>query len=247
MADDRLARHLLQVELQAARQHRHRNLLRIGGGEDELDVLGRLLQRLQHRVEGLLGQHVHFVDHINLEAAARRRIHGVVQQLAHVVDAGVGGGVDLDQVDEAAAVDLGAGGADAAGGGGDAGLAIERLGENARQRRLADAARTGEQIGVVQAVLLERMGQRAHHVLLPHQAGKITRAPLAREDLVTHAEILPASPGLRRKDSGARNNMRFTLTPGPAPVQGVGSFASRLCCARRLICGDGEPDPRHSQ
>lgn len=34
-------RHLLQVELQAARQHRDGNLLRIGGREDELDVLGR--------------------------------------------------------------------------------------------------------------------------------------------------------------------------------------------------------------
>ncbi len=201
MGVDRLARHLLQIELQATRQHRDRYFLRIGGGEDELDVLGWLLESFQHRIECLLGQHMHFVDDEYLEAPARRRIDRVVLQFAHVVDAGVGGSVDLDQVDEAAAVDLGAGGANAAWGGSDAGLAVERLGKNARERGLAHAARAGEQIGMVQPLLLQRMGERAHHVFLPHQGGEITRAPLAREDLVTHAEILPASRGLRRKDS----------------------------------------------
>ena len=36
-----------QVEALAARQHRDRHLADLGGGEDEADVLGRLLQRLQ--------------------------------------------------------------------------------------------------------------------------------------------------------------------------------------------------------
>ena len=70
--DDLRLRHLLEVELQAARQHRHRNLLRVGGGEDELHMLGRLFERLQHRVERSVGEHVHLVDHQHLVA---RRVH----------------------------------------------------------------------------------------------------------------------------------------------------------------------------
>ena len=98
-------------------------------------------------------QHVHFVDDVHLEAAAGRRVQRVLQQLAHVVDLRVRGRVELDQVDEAPAVDLGAGAAHAARLGGDAGLAVQRLGDDARERGLADAARAGEQIGVVQALL----------------------------------------------------------------------------------------------
>ena len=42
-----------EVESLAARQHGDRDLVRIGGAEDELHVLRRLFQRLQQRVEGL--------------------------------------------------------------------------------------------------------------------------------------------------------------------------------------------------
>ena len=69
-------------------------------------MLGRLLQRLQHRVEGVAREHVHFVDDVDLEAAGGRRVQRVLQQLAHVVDLGVGRGVELEQVDEAPGVDL---------------------------------------------------------------------------------------------------------------------------------------------
>ena len=48
---DQRHRQALQIELQAARQHGHRQLLRIGGREQELHVRRRLLQRLQQRVE----------------------------------------------------------------------------------------------------------------------------------------------------------------------------------------------------
>ena len=79
-----------------------------------LHVLGRLLERLQHRVERGLRQHVHFVDQVDLVAADRRRVARVVEDLAHVVDAGVRRGVELEQVDEAAGVDVDARGAHAA-------------------------------------------------------------------------------------------------------------------------------------
>ena len=147
--------HLLEVELQAARQHCDRHFLRVGGGENENNVARRFFQRLQHGVERVFRQHVHFVDDVDLVTPGGGGVLRVFDDVAHVVDAGVGGGVDFDQVDEAAAVNLGTGRADAAGLG--AGVvvvrAVEAFGENARQRGLADAACASEQIGVMQAAL----------------------------------------------------------------------------------------------
>jgi hypothetical protein len=159
---------------------------RICSREDEFHVLGGLFQRLQHGVERVAGKLVHLVDHVHLEAPLGRRVLRRLEELAHLVDARVGRCVDLQQVDEAPGVDLDAGGAPAAGRRGDARLAVEALGEDARERRLADAARAGEEIGVVQALRVERVAQRAHDVLLPDQAREILGAPLARKYLVAH-------------------------------------------------------------
>ncbi len=89
----------LQIEADAARPHRDRNLLDLGGREQELDVLGGFLQRLQKTVEGLLREHVHFVDNIDLGSRRDRPVAGVLDNLAHVVDTGVRGRVHLDYVD----------------------------------------------------------------------------------------------------------------------------------------------------
>jgi hypothetical protein len=184
----------LEVELQAARQDGHRQLLRVGGGEQELHVRRRLLQGLQQGVEAVVGEHVHFVDEVDLVAAAAGRVLHVLQQLAGLVHLGARGGVHLDQVHEAAGVDLGAGGADAAGLGGDALVAVEGLGQDAGDGGLAHAAGAGEQVGVVQAVVVQGVHQGAQHVLLPHHFMEIARAPLARQYLVTHRRLLSNRP-----------------------------------------------------
>ena len=54
-------------------------------------------------------------------------------------------------------------------------LAVERLGEDARDGGLADAARAGEEIGVVEPVALERVGQGPDDVLLARQLGEGAR------------------------------------------------------------------------
>jgi hypothetical protein len=115
-------------------------------------VRRRLLERLEQRVERRLAEHVHLVDEVHLVAAARRRVLGVVDEVAHVVDAGMRGGVDLEQVHEAALVDLPARRALAARRGADALFAVEALGDDARERGLADAARAGQQDRRVQLV-----------------------------------------------------------------------------------------------
>ena len=65
----------------------------------------RLLQRLQQGVEGGDGEHVDFVDDVDLVAPLAGGEVDLLAQQANVVDAGVAGGVDLDQVEEAGLVD----------------------------------------------------------------------------------------------------------------------------------------------
>jgi hypothetical protein len=189
-----LAGHLLrrqrpQVELQAARQDGGWNLLRVGGRQQELDVRRGFFERLQQRVEAALGEHVHLVDEVHLVAALGRRVLDVLQQLTGVVHAGARGGVDLNQVHEAPAVDGGAGRAFTAGFGADALLAVQRLGEQPRHGGLADAARAGEQVRVVQTVARERVAERPAHVLLTDHVGEAARAPLAGKRLVAHGDV----------------------------------------------------------
>ena len=185
MFADQRDRQTLEIELQAARQHRDRQLLRIGGGEQEFHVRRRLFERLEQRVEGMRRQHVHFVDEVDLVAAARRRVLHVLEQLARVIDLGARGGVDFDEVDEAALVDLLAGSAGAAGRGGDAGVAVEALRQDARDGGLAHAARAGEQECVVHAPLRQGIAQRLAHVLLSDELREGTWPPLTRECEVT--------------------------------------------------------------
>jgi hypothetical protein len=45
--------------------------------------------------------------------------------------------------------------------------AIERLGQDPRHRGLAHTPGAGEQVGVVQALRIERIGQGPHDMLLP--------------------------------------------------------------------------------
>ena len=176
----------LQVELEAAGEHGDGQLVRFGGGEDELDVFRRLFQRLEQRIEAALGEHVHFVDQVDLEAALRRQILDIVQQFAGVLHLGARGGVDFDQVDEAAFVNGTAGIALATGLGGDAALAVERLGEHPSEGGLAHAAGAGEQVGVMQPLLRQRMGERLDHMGLPHQLREVPGTPFARQRQCLH-------------------------------------------------------------
>jgi hypothetical protein len=88
------------------------------------------------------------VDDVDLVPVALRQVLGVLPDLADVLDAVVGGAVDLGDVDRGAGGDLGARLADAARCGGGAVDAVEGLGEEASGGGLADAARAAEEVGV---------------------------------------------------------------------------------------------------
>ena len=150
-----LGRHRAQAELQAAREHRDRHLLRVGGGQHKFEIVRRLFQGLEHGVERMAGEHVHLVDHEDLEAPLHRLVDRLLQQGLHLVDAAVGGGIELGVIHKAPAVDVHTGLAHTAGRGGDTALpvgthAVERFGQYPCHGSLAHATRAGEQISVVQ-------------------------------------------------------------------------------------------------
>ena len=108
------------------------------------------------------------VDDVDLVAVAHRREERLLPQVTRIVDTTVGRGVDLDDVDRArpAAGQLATAVALAAGIGDRRTGAVEGAGQDAGGGRLAAAARTGEEVGVVDPVVRERVAQRLRDVVL---------------------------------------------------------------------------------
>jgi len=163
------------------------DLVQLGRRHDEDDVRRRLFHRLQQRVERVVRELVDLVDDEDLVAVARRRHRQVADDhLAHVVDAGVAGRVDLEHVEVAALGDLHARVADAARVGGRSLLAVQRPRQDPRGRRLADAARAGEDKGLRQPSARQGVAERLGDGLLADDVGETLGTPLPGDDLVCH-------------------------------------------------------------
>ena len=171
-----------KVEPLAAREDGDRNLLRLGRREDELHMRRRLFERFEQRVERLRRDHVDFVDDVDLEARSRGAIGDGLAEFADVLDAVVGGAVDFENVDVLAGGDRLARVANAARSSRRAFLAVERLGEHPRHRRLADAAGAGEEIGMSDAAGDDRLLQRFDDDVLTDEIFEPLRPITASED-----------------------------------------------------------------
>ena len=130
MLADGLSRHGPQIELQTTRKHGDGNFLRIGGGQDEFQILGGLLQCLEHGVERRAREHVHLIDHEHFEASLHGLVDRLLQELLHLVHAPVGRGIEFGVVDKPPCIDGQAHLARTTRLGGNAFFAIERLGQN---------------------------------------------------------------------------------------------------------------------
>ena len=176
---------VFQMELQAARQHGSRHFLRIGGGENEFDVRRRFFQGFQKRIETAARKHVYLVNQIHFEAPFHRRIGHVIEQIARIVHAGARCRIHFDQIGKTAGIYFQTVLARAARMAAHAiGQTIQGFGENTGNRRFAHAARAGKKIGVMDAVVIERVGKRFCHVRLANQFVKIFRSPLPGKNLV---------------------------------------------------------------
>jgi hypothetical protein len=160
------------------RPDRPDDLVGLGGGEDELEVRRRLLDQLQQSVEALRGHHVRLVDDVDLVAALDRREEGSLPQIAGVVHTAVRRRVDLDHVDAAgtAARQVGARLAHPARLGDRAFLAVDGTGEDPRTGGLSTPARSGEQVGMIDPVVAQRVTQRRRDMILPDHLSERLRA-----------------------------------------------------------------------
>ena len=179
--------------------------LTCGGGSSS--VLSRALK-------AAVRQHVDFVDDVDLVARPAGPILDVAADVADVVDAAVAGAVDLEHVHVLAGGDAAADVAHAAGRRRRAVFAVERLGEDAGRRGLADAAGAGEEVGVGDAVALEGVGQGAGDGFLADEVGEGLRPIAPGEDGVAFGRVgrfrLGVWDGLLGLGHGARSRFEFT-------------------------------------
>ena len=179
--DEILQARPLEDERLAARTHGRQHLREVGGAEDEDEVRRRLLDQLQERVPGGVRELVRLVEDVDLVAPLHRLEDDAVADLADVVDAALRGGVHLDHVERGAGGDRAARVARAVRRGRRPLRAVEALGEDARHRGLAGAARAGEEVGLAHRVARDRVAQRPDDRLLPDDLLEALRAVLPVE------------------------------------------------------------------
>ena len=127
---------------------------------------------------------MNFIDDEDLVPVARGRDrYRIDDHVAHILDAGIRSRVDLKHIHRIRFRDLNARWTLVTGSCGQTGRAVERLCQYARSGGLADAARTGEQVGVMNAIVLERVPERAADRILPDHLLEGLGPELARDDV----------------------------------------------------------------
>src|SRR5690606_6173673 len=159
-----------------------------------------------------------------------RAVLHVIEQLAGIFHLGAGGGVNLQQIDKVALIDLAAGVAYAARVTADPLLAMETLGQNAGYGGLADPSGTAEQIGMMQPPLIQGVGQGGQHMMLAYHLFKRMGAPFTRQNLIAHKSRCRDNKALRQNANTngcwavsaigevGRDRLNFKPMPGRAPV-----------------------------
>ena len=178
---DRQASDVVALE---ARQDRRREERRLGRGEHEDDEIGRLLDRLEERVPGVLGDLVRLVEDVDLAPELAGRVRQALAQVADVVDAAVAGGVDLDQVEGRALPDRDARRAGVARVAVLEVRAVDGLGQDPGERGLARPARPDEQDGVADPIGSDGVAQRLDDGFLADDLAEGLGTPAAVESLV---------------------------------------------------------------
>ena len=170
----RLGRNQAEWVVVGTRADGANDLFRLGCREDELDVRRWLFNDLQQGVEACRGDHMGLIDDEDLVAVAGRRERCALAQVAGVIDATVAGRVDLDDIQRtwSAIGQVHAAWAGAARNRSRTLFAVQAAGQDAGRGRLAAAARAGEQVRMVDAILLQSRHQGRSNVLLPDDVAK---------------------------------------------------------------------------
>ena len=147
-------------------QNGGRDLMQLCGGQDEQQMLRRLLDDFQQGIEGRNGEHMNLVDDIHPHFHLGGGIDGVVPEVPDVIHAIVGGSIDFQHVHAGAGIDGPAGLAAVAGVAVIRVQAIHRFGQNLGAAGFAGSPGTGEQVGVAHFPRHQLMLQGLGHRLL---------------------------------------------------------------------------------
>ena len=145
-AGDVLRTDAAEIKPLTARENGRRHLVQLGRRQNEQNVLGRLLERFEQRVERTDGQHVYLVDDEHTLAHLRRRVARLVSQVADIVHAVVGCRVNLGHVQHRAVQNAAARRTLVARVAVHQMLAVDRTREDLRTGRLARSSRAGKQV-----------------------------------------------------------------------------------------------------
>ena len=144
--DEQLGGDRVEIESLRPAPDRVEQLVRLGRCQNEDNMLRWLFEGLEQRIAGGSREHVRLVQDVDAArpGSGRNRSH-IHPYLPYVLDLVVGGGVELDHIEGRAVSDLAARVAGVAGlaVGPEVG-AVEGLGDEAGDGRLAGAARAGE-------------------------------------------------------------------------------------------------------
>ena len=181
-----LAGQTAKVVTLAAGDDGGQDVVGFGGAEDEDDVRRRLFQCFQKRVGSLRGEHVRFVDDVDLALAFGGQEVDPVANIADFINAPVAGGVQFDDVQVAALVDGGARVALVArvallGVG-----AVDGLGQHAGGGGFAGAPRPAEQVAMADSTLHDGLAQGVGNVFLTGQVAEPAGPPFAVVHLRGH-------------------------------------------------------------
>ena len=174
----------MEIETLATREDGFRNLLRIGGTENEHHMAGRFFDGFQKCIEGRRREHVNLVDDVNLPSTSGWSVaYAADDFLAHVFDARAACRVELVHIRVSALRNGLAFRARTVGLDGGALFAHQRLGEDARRGGFASSSWTAEQVCMGDFILLDSVFQRALNMLLTHNVGKSGRTIFAVQRL----------------------------------------------------------------
>ena len=161
-----------------------RNLVQLGGGQNKHQMLRRLLQNFQQRIEGRGRQGVHLVDDIHPLFQHGRRIHRLLAQGADAVHAAVAGGIQLGNIQKPPLINAAAGLTAIAGSAVLRIKAVDGLGQNPGAGGFAGAAGAGEKIGMARSPLRHLTLESFGDMGLTHHLRKGGRPPFAVQGLI---------------------------------------------------------------
>ena len=228
----------------AAGQNRRDDLVLLGRRQNEHGMRGRLLKRLEESVEGLKRKHMDLVDDVDAVTAYLRRDTDLFGQRTNIVHRVVRCGVQFVDIERAALVERPARLALVAGlAVGGRIEAVDRLGENTRAGRFADAARAAEQVSVGQLPARDRVAQRRGDMRLPDDRRECRGTVLAggNDEIIHDFSYLTKIRKFGRNPQAARKN------PGQGGEDTSASFRHRTgrrmppCAEAAMVATDRKP------